>query len=222
MEINNFTPPYDGIYLIDKEQDWTSFDVVAKLRNAFHIKKVGHAGTLDPMATGLLIVLAGHATKQSDLLMHKDKEYYATMRLGIETDTQDIWGTVLSEKEVGVSEKEIIDALNEFRGEISQIPPMFSAIKIKGKKLYEIARKGKEIEREPRIVNIYNLDYLGRQDNDIRLRVVCSSGTYIRTLCYDIGRFLGCGACMAQLRRTKIGDFSVEDAVTIDNAIKLI
>lgn len=215
MEMNAQIPGFDGIYLIDKEQDWTSFDVVAKLRNTLHIKKVGHAGTLDPMATGLLIVLAGRATKLSDELMHRDKEYYCTLRLGIKTDTQDIWGTVLSEKTdeaASVTDSLLETALEKYTGDIMQVPPMYSAIKIKGRKLYEIARKGGEVEREARPVRISCIELLGRKESEAYIRVECSSGTYIRTLCSDIGDHLGCGGCMSALRRTRIGEYSVENA----------
>ena len=206
---------YDGIFLVDKEQDWTSFDVVNKLRNVLHVKKMGHAGTLDPMATGLLVVLSGKATKLSDSVMGHDKEYYATMTLGTSTDTQDIWGNVIGgspEAAESVTDEQILNAVRSYTGEINQIPPMYSAVKIKGKKLYELARKGTEVERKPRHIVIHELEMLGRDGNDVRLRIECSSGTYIRTLCHDIGEFLGCGACMSELRRTKVGGYSIENA----------
>ena len=214
-EIQFNAASYDGILLVDKEQDWTSFDVVAKLRNVFHLKKVGHAGTLDPMATGLLLVLLGKGTKLSDTLMGHDKVYSASMRLGLTTDTQDIWGTVLREDPSAaeaVTEQQLFSVLDRFTGHIQQIPPMYSAIKIKGKKLYEIARKGGEVARDPRPVQIFSLRCLGREENEVRLEIHCSSGTYIRTLCHDIGEALGCGACMSALRRTKIGEYDVSDA----------
>lgn len=205
----------DGILLVDKEPDWTSFDVVAKLRNVFHIRKVGHAGTLDPMATGLLIVLMGKATKLSDSIMGHDKVYSATLRLGIVTDTQDIWGTVLTqnaEAAAAVTEDRLMAALQHFTGPQTQIPPMYSAIKIKGKKLYEIARKGGEVERDPRPIEVFSMKYQGREGNELFLEIHCSSGTYIRTLCHDLGAYLGCGGCMSALRRTRIGNYRIEDA----------
>lgn len=215
MNRNSQSAVYDGILLVDKEQDWTSFDVVNKLRNVLHVKKMGHAGTLDPMATGLLVILSGKATKLSDSVMGHDKEYYATMTLGVSTDTQDIWGNVIGgspEAAASMTDEQILNAVRSYTGEIDQIPPMYSAIKIKGKKLYELARKGTEVERKPRHIVIHELEMLGRDGNDVRLRIECSSGTYIRTLCHDIGEFLGCGACMSELRRTKIGGYSIENA----------
>lgn len=215
MNRNSQSAVYDGIFLVDKEQDWTSFDVVNKLRNVLHVKKMGHAGTLDPMATGLLVILSGKATKLSDSVMGHDKEYYATMTLGVSTDTQDIWGNVIGgspEAAASMTDEQILNAVRSYTGEIDQIPPMYSAIKIKGKKLYELARKGTEVERKPRHIVIHELEMLGRDGNDVRLRIECSSGTYIRTLCHDIGEFLGCGACMSELRRTKVGGYSIENA----------
>lgn len=203
----------DGFLLIDKEQDWTSFDVVAKLRNVLHEKHIGHAGTLDPGATGLLIVMLGKGCKQSDYIMHRDKEYIASLRLGISTDTQDIWGNVLHESDASaVTEKTVKEAIMRFTGDIQQIPPMYSAIKKNGKKLYEIARKGGTVEREPRNIRVESIDILGRDGDDWVLKVRCSSGTYIRTLCNDIGDFIGCGGCMSALRRTRIGGACVEQA----------
>ena len=206
----------DGILLVDKEQEWTSFDVVARLRNVLHIKKIGHAGTLDPMATGLLIVLVGRsATKQCEKIMGHEKEYVATMLLGTVTDTQDIWGNVIGGSEASadlVSDEQLNDALERFRGETDQIPPMYSAIKIKGQKLCDVARRGEEIEREPRHINILSLELLSREGREVHLRIRCSPGTYIRTLCNDIGEVLGCGACMSALRRIRIGNFSIDDS----------
>lgn len=195
----------DGFFLIDKEQDWTSFDVVNKIRHVLREKKVGHAGTLDPMATGLLIVMVGKGTKQSDYIMGHSKEYIARIRLGTRTDTQDIWGTVLEQREVC---GDLDEAISRFTGDIEQIPPMYSAIKIHGQKLYEIARRGGEVEREPRKIHVNSIE---RLDEDI-LKIRCSSGTYIRTLINDIGEYMGCGACMSELRRTKIGTIGVESA----------
>ena len=203
----------NGFFLIDKEQEWTSSDVVCKLRGVLHEKKIGHAGTLDPMATGLLIVLVGKGTKSSDEIMGHDKEYVASLRLGLRTDTQDIWGKVISTNDSGsIGVEKLDEALAHFTGEIQQLPPMYSAVKVKGKKLYEIARRGGEVEREPRTVRVSSIERLGRDGEDWILRINCSSGTYIRTLCNDIGEYLGCGGCMTALRRTKIGNARVEDA----------
>lgn len=202
----------NGFLLVDKDQEWTSSDVVSKLRGILHEKRIGHAGTLDPMATGLLIVMVGKCTKASDYIMHKDKEYVAGIRLGITTDTQDIWGNVLEERKTDVSRQELEQVIKSYIGEIDQIPPMYSAIKIKGQKLYNIARKGGEVERSPRRIRVESIDVLSGEGNDYQLDIRCSSGTYVRTLCNDIGRDLGCGACMSSLRRIAIGDVSVENA----------
>ena len=202
----------DGFLLIDKEQNWTSSDVVCKLRGVLHEKRIGHAGTLDPMATGLVIVMVGKGCKQSQYIMGHSKEYICGLRLGTVTDTQDIWGNVISKSEADISEYELNNVLNQFIGDISQIPPMYSAIKINGQKLYKIARKGKEIEREPRNIHVSSIDIIGRDEGDYILKIECSSGTYVRTLCNDIGAALGCGGCLSSLRRTRIGNASVEDA----------
>ena len=202
----------NGFLLIDKDPDWTSSDVVSKLRGILHEKRIGHAGTLDPMATGLLIVMIGKCTKASDVIMHRDKEYIAGIRFGIETDTQDITGTVLKETAADVPREQLEEAIQNYIGEIEQIPPMYSAVKIHGQKLYSIARKGGEVEREPRKIAVYSIDVLSGEKNEFLLDIRCSSGTYIRTLCHDIGRTVGCGACMSSLRRIRIGEASVEDA----------
>ena len=201
-----------GILLVDKEQDWTSSDVVARLRGLLHERRIGHAGTLDPLATGLLIVMVGRAARASDYLMRHPKQYRAYFRPGIVTDTQDITGRVLSRKNVTLSELELEEVLAQFRGEQMQIPPMYSAIKVRGQKLYDIARRGGEVERAPRAVTISSLSLAGRDGADFILDVSCSAGTYIRTLCHDIGQVLGCGACMTQLRRIASGAYRVEDA----------
>lgn len=205
----------NGILLIDKPQGFTSHDVVAKLRGALHERRIGHAGTLDPMATGLLVVFVGRATRAVEFAESAQKEYIAGLRLGLTTDTQDITGQTLTTENVDVSHETLHAALKEFTGEIEQIPPMYSAIKIGGKKLYEIAREGGEIERKPRKVTISSLEFLGMQEVDIMLRISCSKGTYIRTLCHDIGQKLGCGGCMSSLRRTRAGEFGVERAHSI-------
>lgn len=202
----------NGILLIDKPSGWTSSDVVAKLRGILHEKRIGHSGTLDPMATGLLVVFAGRATRAVEFAQNHSKRYIASLRLGLSTDTQDITGTVLSQREVNVDEAQLSCALESFCGDISQIPPMYSAIKIQGKKLYEIARKGGQVERQPRQINISALKLVGREGEDYVLDVSCSKGTYIRTLCSDIGDKLGLGGCMSALRRISVGEFSIEAA----------
>ena len=202
----------DGILIIDKPQGWTSMDVCAKLRGIFHEKRIGHAGTLDPLATGLLVVLVGRATRAAAFAEAETKEYIAAFRPGIVTDTQDITGNLLRSSDVLPSEEDIRAALPRFTGEIEQIPPMYSAIKINGRKLYDIARRGGEVEREARRITIHSIDYLGQENGDHMLRIRCSKGTYIRTLCHDLGEYLGCGGCMAALRRTRSGSFSVESA----------
>ena len=204
-----------GILLVDKEQGWTSSDVVARLRGLLHERRIGHAGTLDPLATGLLVVMVGRAARASDYLMRHPKQYRAVLRPGIVTDTQDITGRVLSRSDSGPSEQEVEAVLAQFRGEQMQIPPMYSAIKVKGRKLYDIARRGGEVERTPRSVTVDALTLAGREGDDFVLDVTCSAGTYIRTLCHDIGQALGCGACMAQLRRLASGDYTVQNASTI-------
>lgn len=207
----------NGILLVDKPEGWTSMDVCAKLRGVLHTKRIGHSGTLDPMATGLLVVFAGRATRGVQFAENDWKEYLATLRLGIATDTQDTTGNVIEEKTVDVSDEDIIAALEKFKGEIDQIPPMYSAIKINGQKLYDIARRGGEVERKARSVTIFELEMLSREGNDVFLRVRCSKGTYIRSLCNDIGAQLGCGGCMAALRRTFAGRFSLENASTMQH-----
>lgn len=205
----------DGIIIIDKPAGWTSQDVTAKLRGVFQTRRIGHGGTLDPMATGVLPVFVGRATRAVEFFEHADKTYEAVLRLGITTDTEDITGTVLEEKAVCVSEAEISAVLEQFRGEIQQIPPMYSAIKINGQKLCDLARRGKEVERAARTVTIYALDFLGMEGETVHLRVHCSKGTYIRTLCKDIGAALGCGGCMAQLRRISAGSYTQENAIPL-------
>ncbi len=209
----------NGILLIDKPTDWTSMDVCAKLRGFFHEKRIGHSGTLDPMATGLLVVFLGRATRAVEFAEADCKEYIARLRLGITTDTQDTSGNVLSEKSVDISDELLLSALEKFKGEIEQIPPMYSAIKIGGKKLYEIARKGESVERNSRKITIHSLDFLGWEDGDALLRIRCSKGTYIRTLCNDIGEALGCGGCMSSLRRSAAGIFSLSEAHRLEDVI---
>ena len=206
----------NGILLVDKPMDWTSSDVVAKLRGLLHEKRIGHSGTLDPMATGLLVVFVGRATRAVEFAESQEKRYLASLRLGISTDTQDITGNRLSGSPREIGEKELEHTLALFRGDIQQIPPMYSAIKVGGKKLYEIARRGGEVERKARPVRIRELQLLGREGEDWLLDVTCSKGTYVRSLCHDIGESLGCGGCMSALRRIRAGEFSIENACTLD------
>ncbi|MBQ1242281.1 MAG: tRNA pseudouridine(55) synthase TruB, partial [Oscillospiraceae bacterium] len=210
----------DGIIIIDKPQGWTSMDICAKLRGVFREKRIGHAGTLDPMATGVLPVFVGKATKAVSFAEDGKKEYHALLRLGLVTDTQDTTGTVLSECEANIGEAELRAVLPRFTGEISQVPPMYSAIKIGGQKLYDLARKGQEVERKARNITVYELELVEMlSPREAKLRVVCSKGTYIRTLCHDIGAALGCGGCMAELRRTQASGFSIAEAVTMERAV---
>ena len=209
----------DGIIIIDKPQDWTSMDVCAKLRGIFHERRIGHAGTLDPMATGVLPVFVGRATRAVEFASESEKEYVAGLRLGVETNTQDTTGTVLAERPVSVSQAELEQVLGQFRGEIRQIPPMYSAIKVGGKKLYELARRGKEVERKPRSITIHELELLEGEGTEYVLRVRCSKGTYVRTLCHDLGSALGCGGCMSSLRRTRAGSFTLSQAVTMQQVL---
>ena len=202
----------NGILLVDKPADWTSHDVVAKLRGVLGERRMGHSGTLDPMATGLLVVFAGRATRAVSFSENHSKCYEARLRLGLTTDTQDTTGTVLSRCDRRVTRAELEAALPQFRGDILQTPPMYSALKVDGQKLYEIARRGGEVARKTRPITIEELTVLGEADGDYVLRVRCSKGTYIRTLCHDLGEYLGCGGCMAALRRTRSGNFSVENA----------
>ena len=201
----------NGILLIDKPSGWTSSDVVAKLRGVLHEKRIGHAGTLDPMATGLLVLFVGRATRACSFAEADDKEYHAGLRLGLTTDTQDVTGRTLRDSDASfVTEETLREALAGFEGEIGQIPPMYSAIKQNGKKLYEIARRGGEVERKPRPITVYRLALTGRDGEDWLLDIECSKGTYVRTLCHDIGESLGCGGCMSALRRVRAGAAAAE------------
>ncbi len=211
-----------GILLLDKPEGVTSHDMVGLTRRLFSTRKVGHAGTLDPMATGLLIVLIGQATKLSELLLEKEKTYEATLRLGIATDTQDVTGEVLSESAERPTEEALRSVCTDFTGNIMQIPPMYSALKRDGQKLYDLARRGIEVEREARPVTIHALELLSYDGSDASLRVTCSKGTYIRTLCHDIGASLSCGGTMATLRRTVCGPFTLAQAVTPDQLSAMI
>lgn len=206
----------NGIIIIDKPQDWTSMDVCAKLRGMLKTKKIGHAGTLDPMATGVLPVFVGQATRAVSFAESGSKEYVAGLRLGLVTNTQDTSGETLEEHPVTVTAEGLRAVLPCFTGEIEQIPPMFSAIKIGGKKLYELARQGKTVERKARDIEILELELLDGEGTDWQFRVRCSKGTYVRTLCHDIGQALGCGGCMSGLRRTQAGCYGIGQAVTME------
>ena len=205
----------NGIVIVDKPQDWTSQDVTARLRRVFNTRRIGHGGTLDPMATGVLPVFVGRATRGVEFFEHAEKTYEATLLLGTTTDTEDTSGTVLEQKEVHISETDFLSILPRFRGKIMQVPPMYSALKVGGQKLVDLARKGKTVERQPREIEIFQLDCVEFLGNTARLRVRCSKGTYIRTLCKDIGEALGCGGCMAALRRVQAGDYTIEESVPL-------
>ena len=210
----------NGILIIDKPQDWTSHDVVAKCRRVLHERRVGHAGTLDPMATGVLPVFVGRATRAVEFAAGSDKEYLAGLRLGVRTDTQDTTGTVLEERPVTADRAALEAVLKDFRGEILQVPPMYSALKVKGQKLYELARKGVEVERVPRPVTIHALEVVEQvSGSEFRLRVACSKGTYVRTLCHDIGAKLGCGGAMYALRRVRACGFGEADALPLETVL---
>ena len=209
MELN-------GVIVVDKPRDWTSHDVVAKLRGICREKRIGHGGTLDPMATGVLPVFLGRATRAASLCESAEKEYLAALRPGIVTDTQDITGTVLERTDRPLAAPALESALERFRGVQEQIPPMYSAVKVGGKKLYELARRGVETERKPRTVTVSVLELVGERDGEYLLRVVCSKGTYIRTLVHDLGQDLGCGAALSGLRRIRAGFFGLECAHTME------
>ncbi|HBM15062.1 MAG TPA: tRNA pseudouridine(55) synthase TruB [Lentisphaeria bacterium] len=217
-------PPFtqSGILLVDKPSEWTSHDIVAYVRRAFKIDKVGHCGTLDPAATGLLILVFNKATKFSQILSGNDKTYECVMRLGIETDSYDMDGAVTAEKDYSsVTEQDIRNAVKKYTGRVMQIPPMVSAKKVGGKKLYELARAGKIIEREAVPIEIKSIEITKIELPDVHMKIECSKGTYVRSLCYDIGQTLGCGAVLFSLRRTRSGLFSIEEAVSMDK-IKVI
>ena len=205
----------NGIVIIDKPEGWTSQDVVSKLRGVLHTKRIGHGGTLDPMATGVLPVFVGRATRGVEFFEHAVKTYEAVLRLGITTDTEDISGEVLKKRRVDITKERFLAVLEDFRGEIQQIPPMYSAIKINGQKLCDLARKGREVERKPRTITIHKLECTEFTGDTARITVTCSKGTYIRTLCKDIGEQLGCGGCMAALRRIGAGAYTIEEAVPL-------
>ncbi|MBR5020816.1 MAG: tRNA pseudouridine(55) synthase TruB, partial [Oscillospiraceae bacterium] len=209
----------NGIVIVDKPQEWTSQDVTARLRRVFNTRRIGHGGTLDPMATGVLPVFVGRGTRAVEFFEHAEKTYEATLRLGLMTDTEDVFGNVLEEREVSVTDEQFLATLERFRGKIMQVPPMYSALKVNGQKLCDLARKGKEVERQPREIEIFLLECLEFDGLHARLRVHCSKGTYIRTLCKDIGEALGCGGCMAALRRVTAGAYTIEEAVPLQTLL---
>ena len=208
----------NGILIIDKPSGWTSMDVCAKVRGILGEKRVGHAGTLDPMATGVLPVFVGRATKAVSFAESGEKEYLAALRLGLVTDTQDITGEVLERRDASAVTEETVRALlPRFTGKLSQVPPMYSAVKVNGQRLYALARKGREVERKPREITVFALELTGRtEEGDFLLRCRCSKGTYLRTLCHDIGAALGCGGAMAALRRTMAAGYALEEAVSLE------
>lgn len=210
----------NGIVIIDKPAGWTSQDVTARLRRVFGTRRIGHGGTLDPMATGVLPVFVGRATRGVEFFEHAEKTYETELLLGVATDTEDTTGTMLFRREVSVTPEQLTAVLERFRGEIMQIPPMYSALKVNGQKLCDLARKGRQVERQPRPVTIHELTLLSREGDTLRLRVRCSKGTYIRTLCADIGEALGCGGCMQALRRTQAGEYTIAEAVPLQQLLE--
>ena len=210
----------NGIVIVDKPQGWTSQDVTARLRRVYATRRIGHGGTLDPMATGVLPVFVGRATRGVGFFEHAEKTYETVLLLGRTTDTQDVTGATLAEKPVHLSPADIDRVLPRFRGDILQVPPMYSALKVNGKKLYELARKGQEVERQPRPITVFELTNLGFDGTRLSLRVRCSKGTYIRTLCQDIGDALGCGGCMEALRRVRAGEYGIEEAIPLEQLLE--
>ena len=210
----------NGIVIVDKPQDWTSQDVTARLRRVFNTRRIGHGGTLDPMATGVLPVFVGRATRGVEFFEHAEKAYETVLRLGLTTDTEDVWGETIEERPVEFTAEKLEEVLERFRGEILQVPPMYSALKVDGQKLCDLARRGKEVERKPRPITIHQLTLLETGENTLRLRVKCSKGTYIRTLCKDIGEALGCGGCMQELRRVTAGEYTIEESVPLQQLLE--
>jgi len=206
----------NGIVVVNKEKGYTSHDVVNVIRKILGTRKVGHTGTLDPNAEGVLPICVGRSTKACDMLTFSDKEYIAKVKLGITTDTYDIWGSVTDTKEVNVSKSELENAIEHFVGDIEQLPPMYSAIKQNGKKLYELAREGIEVDRKKRKITVYECELMDFNGDTFKIRVRCSKGTYIRSICHDIGQCLGCGACMTSLVRTKSSVFDIENSLRLD------
>ena len=209
----------NGIVIVDKPAGWTSQDVTARLRRVFGTRRIGHGGTLDPMATGVLPVFVGRATRGVEFFEHAEKTYETELLLGITTDTEDVTGTVLARRPVSATPEQVDEALARFRGEIWQVPPMYSALKVNGQKLCDLARKGRQVERQPRPITIHELTLLSREDDVLRLRVRCSKGTYIRTLCKDLGESLGCGGCMRSLRRVQAGEYTIAEAVPLQTLL---
>lgn len=210
----------NGIVIVDKPEGWTSQDVTARLRRVFQTRRIGHGGTLDPMATGVLPVFVGRATRGVEFFEHAEKTYETVLLLGKTTDTEDVTGNVLTQQQVQMDTLDVEGVLERFRGEILQVPPMYSALKVNGQKLCDLARKGREVERKPRPVTIHQLELLEQGETTLRLRVRCSKGTYIRTLCKDIGQRLGCGGCMASLRRTRAGAYTLADSVPLERLLE--
>ncbi|MBO5338689.1 MAG: tRNA pseudouridine(55) synthase TruB [Clostridia bacterium] len=212
-----------GVILVNKHKGVTSFDIVFKIRRLFGTKKVGHTGTLDPLATGVLPVLVGRSAKAAEYLLSENKKYIATLKLGITTDTEDITGNILSKCDTLPTKSEFFDACKSFEGEIQQVPPMYSALKVNGQKLVDLARKGIEVERKARKITIFSIlpKVINEAEGLYEIEVACSKGTYIRTLCADIGAFLGCGATMTELQRTESGNFKIENAYTIEELEKM-
>ncbi|MBQ7669825.1 MAG: tRNA pseudouridine(55) synthase TruB [Clostridia bacterium] len=213
--------PANGILIVNKHGGVTSHDIVSAVRRLFDTPKVGHTGTLDPMATGVLPILLGRAVKAADLLLSENKEYEAELALGVTTDTEDVTGKILSESNEIPDKERVLEVCRSFRGKIMQTPPMYSALKSGGRKLCDIAREGGEVERAPREIEIYSIEPKAVSDRVYRIRVSCSKGTYIRTLCADIGHALGCGAAMSALCRTRTGSFTIEDSVTVEDLEKM-
>ncbi len=210
----------NGIVIVDKPEGWTSQDVVSKLRGVFQTRRIGHGGTLDPMATGVLPVFVGRATRAVEFFEHADKTYEALLQLGITTDTEDTTGEILERRPVQVTQQAFLEVLTRFQGDILQVPPMYSALKVNGRKLYDLARQGKTVERQPRPITIHSIQCLEFEEEQARIRIHCSKGTYIRTLCKDIGEALGCGGCMAALRRIQAGSYSIDRAVPLQELIE--
>lgn len=218
----NRSDPFDGILLVDKPAGPTSHDVVDRIRRHFRLKKVGHGGTLDPAATGLLIILLGRGTRLSARFMSSDKTYEGTLRLGISTDTQDAQGNIVREMDPSAVTKErLLAEMARFRGDLYQTPPMVSAIKLSGVPLYKLARRGEEVERQPRLIHIYEMRLVDFQPPRASFVLRCTKGTYVRTICHDIGEALGCGAHLEQLRRSRSGEFEVDRAVSLDRLMTL-
>lgn len=222
MNSGRRTDPFDGLLLVDKPAGKTSHDIVHLVRRRFGIKKVGHGGTLDPAATGLLLILLGRGTKLSAQVMSSDKTYEGTMLLGVTTDSQDRDGAVVREADCsGITAAQISAEMEKHTGDIMQTPPMVSAVKKDGVPLYKLARKGVTVEREARLIHVYNFKLLGYEPPRARFRIKCTKGTYVRTLCHDIGEALGCGACLESLRRTQSGSYSADRAVKLDDLMKM-